>query len=339
MGAQVQQVKTDLVTELTHLGHSVVRACELAAYPRASYYRHHISPARPMAPRIPQRDRYQPAALSDGERGQMLDELDSEEYADASISQVYYCELDKGRYIASRASWYRVARDHAMVGDRRAVAPAKARTIPHLSASGPGQVWSWDICSLKGPHIGQYWSLYVVIDIFSRFVTGWALHAYEDGQLANEMIDAASAIHGPPDRLHSDNGGPMISTPMRTLSKQLGIDLSYSRPKVSNDNPFSESLFKTYQYDLAFPERFETYEEALAYAQWFFNKYNNHHRHSGIAYHTPVNVHNQRTQAIDDIRQTALDEAWKAHPERFSTRPRPPQLPTHAHINPLSQTG
>jgi putative transposase len=340
-------VITEAVEGLTAAGYPLTRACELAGYPRASFYRHHRTARRPRAAVVHQRDRPQPAALSDAERAAILDVLARQEYAAFSVSQVFYRHLDTGCYIASRSTWYRVAREHAMVGDRRRQARGSPRKIPELTATAPGQVWSWDITKLKGPRRGLYWHLYVIVDIYSRYVTGWALHHHEDGGLARELIAAACAGNGGgPGYLHSDNGAAMISRPVSALAGLLGVELSYSRPKVSNDNPYSEALFKTVKYDLAFPEIFDSYEDAAAYCTDFFTAYNHHHRHSGIGFHTPANVHHDRHERVTTARQHVMDQAWAARPERFTTRPRAPRLPARAHINGkthnknnLSQTG
>jgi putative transposase len=344
-------VITALTGELIDLGHPVARACELTGYPRASFYRHHRT-SRPHGPApapVHQRDRHQPAALSLAERAGIVAVLCRAEYAELSICQVFFRHLDTGGYIASLSSWYRVAREHALVGDRRRQARSNPKKIPELVATDPGQVWSWDITKLKGPVRGQYWHLYVIVDIFSRYVTGWALHHYEDGRLAEALITQAVSSNGgqAPQYLHSDNGSAMISKPVTALAALLGVNLSYSRPKVSNDNPYSEALFKTVKYDLTFPETFDSHADALAYCHRFFTAYNTEHRHSGIGYHTPRSVHQGTTAPVDTARQIVLDAAYRAHPERFTTRPAPPRLPQHAHINNkpthkpkhLSQTG
>ncbi len=339
---------TDAAEGLVAVGYSVVRACALSGYPRASFYRHHRT-TRPAPTRavVAQQDRDQPAALDAAERAEILAVLAREEYADLSVGQVFYRHLDTGAYLGSRSTWYRVARQDGQTGDRRRQATAKAKKIPELTATAPNQVWTWDITRLRSPVKGQYWHLYVLVDIYSRYVTGWALHPYEDARLAKDMIETASRANGGgPDYLHSDNGSAMISKQVADLAHDLGVQLSFSRPKVSNDNPFSESLFKTFKYDLAFPEVFATAEDARAYCEAFFTTYNTTHRHSGIGHHTPANVHHARTGPVTAIRRAALDKAWRAHPERFTTRPRPPRLPGRAHINnpikksePLSQAG
>jgi len=322
---------------LIGVGVSVVQACLLTGYPRASFYRHHRPPTAPAGPARPftaHRDRPQTSALSDDERGQILAVLVRPEYAALSVGQAFYRHWDTGQFIASRSSWYRVARDHGQTGDRRRQATANPKKIPELTATAANQVWSWDITKFRTGVRGRYWHLYAIVDIYSRYITGWAVHAYEEDILARDLIaTSAAAHHGGPDYLHSDNGASMKSNAVATLSHMLGTRLSFSRPKVSNDNPYSEAFFKTIKYDLTFPETFTTLAEARAYCDEFFPAYNNHHRHSGIGYHTPANVHYGRTSEISAARRATLDNAWRDHPERFNTRPRPPRLPDRAHIN------
>lgn len=333
-------------------GMSVVAACRLTGYPRASFYRHHRcrSQGQGRVP-VPQRDRHQPAALSPEEVAAIVEVLSCDEYAHCSISQTFYRHLDAGGWIASLATWYRVARAHGLVGDRRrrrSSSGASSRKKPELQADRPGQVWSWDITKLPTPVRGRYLHLYVVMDVYSRYVVGWAVHEREDGRLAQTLIDRAIKSHGVPDYIHSDNGAAMTSTPVSGLAAKLGITLSFSRPKTSNDNPYSEALFKTYKYDLDFPEIFTGTIEAALQCEHFFNTYNTTHCHSGIAHHTPANVHYARTGPIDRARQAILDHAYRMHPERFHYRPTPPRLPETVYINKpehtttttnLSQTG
>ncbi|GAB3536171.1 IS3 family transposase [Arthrobacter tecti] len=312
---------------------SVVRACLLTGYPKASFYRH-CSPPEPKPDPIPQADRYQPAALGDRERAAIIEALGSEEYADFSVCQVFYRAWDDGNYICSRSSWYRVAREHQLTGDRRRQATASPKKIPELTATAPNQVWSWDITKLHGPRRGEYFHLYVITDIYSRFVTGWRLEAWEDGELAKQMVaDAVEGNGKAPQYLHSDNGAAMISQPLSVLLAKLGVDKSFSRPGVSNDNPYSEAFFKTFKYDLRFPGSFETYDQALAFCNWFFYEYNNNHRHSAIGWHTPANMHHRRTTQITTARRQCLDKAWRKNPHRYAHRPKPPGLPGPAHIN------
>ncbi|QYF73006.1 DDE-type integrase/transposase/recombinase [Cryobacterium sp. PAMC25264] len=267
----------------------VVRACALVGYSRASFYRHRSPRARLAAP-IPQKDRHQPATLSTAESAQILALINTPEYEGFSICQAFYRAWDAGVYLASKSSWYRVARAAGQVHERRRQAEGSPKKIPELVATAPSQVWSWDITKLKTTIRGRYFHLYVIMDIYSRRVVGWRLEAYEDGDLAEELIqEAVTANHGvAPNSLHSDNGAAMVSTPVSLLLEKLGVDKSFSRPKVSNDNPYSEALFKTAKYDLAFPEIFDTTDDARAYFDWFFHEYNQNHRHSGIAWNTPT---------------------------------------------------
>ena len=340
-------MKADCVEQLTTIGWPLTRACVCVDYPRASYYRHHRTAKKTTRQPLPQSRRVQPATLTDEERGLILAELSKAEYSSLSVGQVFYRAWDDGRYIASLSSWYRVAADHGMSGDRRRQARANPKKKPELVAHRPGQVWSWDITKLKSPVRGVYWHLYVIVDVYSRYVVAWELQPYEDGRIAETMIGRAIERHGRPDYIHSDNGAAMVSKPVSRISSLLGIELSFSRPHVSNDNPYSEALFKTYKYMLEFPERFDDFEEALAYCQWFFPMYNTEHRHSGIGYHTPENVHYQRTSSVSAKRRSVLEKAYRRNPCRYGQRPRPPRLPGRAHINQpvkkdsadLSQTG
>lgn len=323
-----------------NIGWSTNAGCACVGYPRASFYRHHRTVAKPARSPIPQSQRIQPAALSDDERGQILHELGKDEYSNLSVGQVFYQAWDTGCYIASRSSWYRVAADHGLVGDRRrqSQTPSGPKKKPELVANVPGQVWSWDITKLSTPVRGVYWCLYVIVDVYSRYVIAWELQPYEDGRIARTMIETASKKYGRPDYLHSDNGAPMKSKPVSRLSSLLSIELSFSRPHVSNDNPYSEALFKTCKYMLEFPERFDDFDEAHAYCVWFFAMYNTEHHHSGIGYHTPANVHFRRTSAVTAKRRGLLNKAYRHHPDRYGQRPRPPRLPGRAHINkPIKQ--
>lgn len=260
--------------------------------------------------------------------------LNSDDYANLSVCQAFYRHWDTGHYVASKSSWYRIARTAGQVGDRRRQATGSPKKIPELVATGPNKVWSWDITKLKGPHRGQYFHLYSIIDIYSRKATGWRVEPYEAGELAEELIETAVADNGKrPAYLHSDNGSAMTSQPVSVLLDKLGISKSFSRPHVSNDNPFSEALFKTCKYDLAFPGSFDSIEDAQAWCDWFFHEYNHNHRHSGIGWHTPQNVHHQRTSAVSTIRRHAIEKAWRANPRRFAHRPKPPTLPGRACIN------
>jgi putative transposase len=327
------RIRFDAVVGLLDVGVSTVQACALVGYPRASFYRHRAGD-RPRPVPMPHADRYQPAALSAAERAAVLELLNREEYAPFSICQAFYRAWDDGHYVASKSSWYRVARDAGQVVDRRRQAVGSPKKIPELVATAPSQVWSWDITKLRGPRHGMYYHLYVIVDIYSRMIVGWRVEDTENSALAEQMIaDAVTANTTAPNYLHSDNGSSMISQPVAVLLERLGVAKSLSRPKVSNDNPYSEALFKTVKYDLSFPGAFQTLEDAELFCTWFVHEYNVNHRHSALGWHTPHNVHHGNTTAVTGNRRNSLDRAWRAHPERFKHRPKPPVLPTRAHIN------
>jgi putative transposase len=276
--------------------------------------------------------------LSEDEVQQILDLLHSERFCDSSPAQVYFTLLDEGTYLASESTFYRILRSRDEVRERRRQASHPPRVKPELVARRPNQVWTWDVTKLKGPRKGEYYSLYVVMDIFSRYVVAWVLAPVENGETAKEMIEAALADEGIERQqltIHSDRGAPMTSVPLANLYDMLGVSRSLSRPHVSNDNPYSEAGFKTLKYCPAFPERFGCIEDARSFCRAFFNYYNfEQHRHSGIAYHTPASVHRGTADEIRAQRSLTLDEAFAANPARFNyRRPSPPKLPTVAWIN------
>jgi putative transposase len=275
--------------------------------------------------------------LSEDEVQQILDILHSERFCDSSPAQVYFTLLDEGTYLASESTFYRILRSRDEVRERRRQATHPTRVKPELVARKPNQVWTWDVTKLKGPSKGEYYSLYVVMDIFSRYVVAWVLAPVENGETAKEMIEAALADEGIERQqltIHSDRGAPMTSAPLANLYDMLGVSRSLSRPHVSNDNPYSEAGFKTLKYCPAFPERFGCIEDARSFCRAFFSFYNLEHRHSGIAYHTPASVHRGTADEVRTQRSRTLDEAFAANPARFNyRRPSPPKLPTVAWIN------
>ena len=309
-------------------------ACVATGRSRATTYR------RRRGPRVTvRRPRPTPPnKLSDAEVAQILQVLRSPRFVDASPAQVYFTLLDEGVYLASESSFYRILRAHDSTRERRRQATHPPRTRPELVAHGPLAVWSWDITKLRGPQRGLYYDLYVVIDIFSRYVVAWCVAPSEDGELAKELIADAVARHRvPPGQLtiHADRGSSMTSNPVTELLTFLGVGRSHSRPHVSNDNPYSEAGFKTLKYCPAFPDRFGSIEDARAFCAAFFEHYNHVHRHSGIALHTPASVHYGTAAEVRAQRQSTLDAAYAANPVRFRHRPpTAPQLPKVAWINP-----
>ena len=230
---------------------------------------------------------------------------------------------------------YRLLRERGQSGERRAQATHPAKKKPELIAEAPNQVWSWDITKLKGPARGIYYLLYVILDIFSRKVIGWEIWPTENGTLAKEFIARAIEANSgiAPGAIHADRGTSMTSNTVAGLLAVLGIDQSHSRPHVSNDNPYSESQFKTLKYCPAFPGQFGSIEDARVFCAPFFDYYNHHHRHSGIAMHTPASVHDGTAVKIHARRVATLHAAYLARPERFRSRPYPPSLPARAWIN------
>jgi putative transposase len=308
----------------------VKRACQLLGKSRATHYRR----CRPKPSRT-RRSRPRPAnALSPVEREGVLSLLRSPGFVDKAPAQVWATLLDGGSYLCSESTMYRILREHGEVRERRRQATHPAMTRPELVATAPGQVLSWDITKLKGPDRGVYYQLYVMIDIFSRYVVGWTVAATETAQLAEAFIADVIAAHGAPQAVHADRGTSMTSKPVAQLLVDLGVARSHSRPRVSNDNPYSEAQFKTLKYCPAFPERFGSIQDARVFCETFFTHYNHAHRHSALGLHTPASVHFGTAADIRANRAVVLDAAYTRNPERFGKPPTPPKLPTAAWINP-----
>ena len=309
---------------------SVKHACELMGRARGSHYRAKQPRVHGPAPRRPA----PPNALTADEQAQVLGVLTSERFCDKSVTQTWATLLDEGTYLCSMSTMHRILRCHGAAGERRHQATHPARKKPELLATGPGQIWSWDITKLRGPGRGVWFQLYVVLDIFSRYVVAWTVQNTEDSEIAKTMLEEAMGVHGIPTAVHADRGTSMTSKPVAQLLLDLGVDRSHSRPRVSNDNPYSEAAFKTLKYAPVFPEAFGSLADARAFCEAFFTYYNHEHRHSGIGLHTPASVHHGTATEIRAQRQTTLDAAHSAHPERFGhRRPQAPKLPTAAWIN------
>jgi putative transposase len=313
-----------------------VRACRAVGQPRASWYRRHRqSPPPPRPPRpVPAP---QPRALQATERQQVLEVLHAERFWDTAPASVYATLLDEGSYLASVSTMYRLLRAHGETGDRRRHATHPAKVKPELLATGPNQCWSWDITKLAGPARWTWYYLYVILDIYSRYVVGWMVAAREAAVLAERLLADTLAAQGvAPGRLtiHADRGTSMTSKPVAMLLADLGVTRSHARPHVPDDNPYSESQFKTLKHHPTFPDRFGCIQDARSFCQTFFGWYNHAHHHSGIALLTPADVHFGRAEQITSARATVLDGAYAAHPERFVRKPpTPPRLPEQVWIN------
>jgi putative transposase len=262
--------------------------------------------------------------------------LNSDRFCDLAPAQVYASLLDDGIYLCSIPTMYRLLRARAEVRERRRHARHPAAVRPELVATAPGQVWSWDITKLRGPYKWTWYYLYVILDVYSRYAVGWAVAARETAALAEALIAECLHVedidHGQL-TIHADRGTSMTSKPVALLLADLGVTRSHSRPHVSNDNPYSESQFKTLKYFPAFPERFSGLEHARRFTDGFFEHYNHRHHHTGLALLTPADVHHGHADTVIAARQTVLDAAYRRQPERFRRPPLAPHLPPAVYIN------
>lgn len=291
----------------------VKAACAAFEVPRATVYRRRT--LHVIVPRGPSW-----RALSSEERLEVLRVLYDPRFVDASPAEVQAALLDEGLHLASVSTMYRILRSQHAVRERRTVRRHPSYTKPELVARGPNQVWSWDITKVRGPERRVWFHLYVILDIFSRKVVGWMLAGHESGSLAEQFIAETLSNEGVvrgPLTLHSDRGTSMRSKTVAELLADIGVTKSHSRPRTSNDNPFSESQFKTMKYCPFFPGNFASLAEGREFFRLFFAWYNEEHHHSGIAMLTPATVHSGQVGAVVAVRQAALDAAWEAHPERF----------------------
>lgn len=301
--------------QLAGAGVTTRDAARATGIARASAERDRRRPSPMLAP-----PRQAPAnALSLAERDRILQLLNSAEFVDAAPAQVFAALLDQGVYVGSIATMYRLLREHRQVKERRRLARHPARQRPELVADGPRQVFSWDITKLAGPVKGSYFDAYVMIDIYSRYIVGVRVHARESGPLAEAMMREVFDVHGVPHVVHADRGTSMTSKSVADLLEDLAVTRSHSRPKTSNDNPYSEAWFKTLKYAPVFPDRFASLADARSFMTNFVTWYNHAHRHSGIGLHTPADVHHGRHHSVRAAREDTLAAARTAHPHRFST--------------------
>jgi putative transposase len=311
----------------------VVPACQALGVSRATFYRRQRPAPGHQQPRpTPAR------ALCKSERKQVLDVLVSPRFVDRSPAEVVATLLDDGKYLCSERTMYRVLAANQPVRERRNQREHPPYTKPELLATGPNQVWSWDVTKLLGPKKWTYFYLYVLLDIFSRYVVGWMVADRENSALAGRLIEETCQKQGVEPQvltLHSDRGAPMTSKCTAQLLADLGVTRSLSRPQVSDDNPFSEAQFKTLKYYPGFPSRFPDQQQAIVFCRSFFPWYNIEHRHGGIAMLTPEAVHHGRAAAVLAQRQRTLEAARADHPERFVRGiPKPSPLPEAVWINP-----
>jgi putative transposase len=277
-------------------------------------------------------------ALNEAEKTQVRDTLNSERFVDDAPREVFATLLDEGRYLCSVSTMYRTLRENQEVQERRNQLRHPVFAKPELLATSPNQVWTWDITKLLGPVKWTYYYLYVLLDLFSRFVVGWMIAPRESTELAQQLISQSCTrqnIHPQQLTIHADRGAAMIAKSLAALLIDLGVNESHSRPHVSNDNPFSESQFKTMKYKPTYPDRFGSLPDARCWAQTFFPWYNFEHHHSGIGLMTPAAVHFGQAAQLLQNRQGVLQQAYTLHPQRFVKGvPRPPSFPTAVWINP-----
>jgi putative transposase len=326
------------ITTVTTAGETSA-LCASVGVARASFYRRQ----QPTAVAGPRRARTpSPRALAPAERQAVLDVLHSDRFLDQSPAEVHATLLEEQTYLCSTRTMYRVLAAAGEVRERRDQARHPAYARPELVATAPNQIWSWDITKLKGPVAYLYFSLYVILDLFSRSVVGWMVAAQESARLAERLIAATcekQRIAPHQLTIHADRGAPMRSKLVAELFTDLGIVASHSRPRVSNDNPFSEAQFRTFKYRPEFPERFGSIQDARAICHALFGWYNDAHHHSSLRYLTPADVHYGRAATILEARHRTRLAAYAAHPERFvQGPPRRETLPEAVWINAPTKT-
>jgi putative transposase len=292
----------------------LVAACDALGVARATYYRDSNAEEKPKKKAISAR------GLGENERAEVLAVLHEPRFVDLAPTEVYATLLEEGRYLCAVRTMYRILAENSEVRERRDQLRHPIYTKPELLATAPNQLWSWDITKLLGPVKWTYFHLYVIMDVFSRYVVGWLIAERESATLAEKLIHETckrQQIAREKLTLHADRGSSMKSKPVALLLSDLGVTKTHSRPHVSNDNPYSEAHFKTMKYRPEFPGRFGSLEDARSHSVDFFRWYNDEHYHSGLALFTPADVHHQRVDARIIERQAALDAAFAAHPERF----------------------
>lgn len=310
-------------------------ACEALGVPRSTGYRWRRPPVQGCPPPRPRPAR----ALSEEERGEVLDVLCSKRFVNQAPTTVHARLLDEDqRYLCHPRTMYRVLHESRAVRERRSQAKHPHYAKPELLATAPNQVWTWDVTWLRGPERYVYYPLYVIIDLFSRFNPGWLLAHEENGELAKQLITETcerQEVDPGTLTLHADRGPVPRGKTVKQLLVDLDVTRSFSRPRISNDNPFSEAEFRTLKYGPEYPNRFSGFDHAREFCKRFFPWYNNEHRHSGIAYFAPADVHYGRTADLLAMRQAVMDDAYACNPNRFSGgAPRVPAPPKAVWINP-----
>ena len=317
------------------------KACEALAVCRNTLRNqlHRKTFCGPPKPAADRRKVQQKRALSTEERQAVLSLMNSEEYGNQPPAEIYYDLLDQGRYLCSISTMHRLLRSKDLQGERRVQRPPQSHAIPRLHARAANEVWTWDITKLPTSRRGEYLSLYVVMDLFSRYIVAWMLSRKENSALARQLILEASQRYDIPSdtlTIHQDRGAPMTAHCYLDLLSELAITASHSRPRVSNDNPMSESQFKTLKYQPDYPGRFADYAHAQRWCQDYVRWYNEKHHHSALNGFTPHQVFTGEYQELARRQQAALNEAYRHHPERFVQGPPLVKMPPEdVYINPV----
>lgn len=323
-----------LETRGTHLSLSPV--CRFLSVNRSSIYAR-LKP-RPNRRKTGRQFTVQPRALTPAEKQTVLDILNSDEYADQPPAQVYQSLLEKGVYLCSISTMHRLLKEKGLNGDRRAQRQPRSHAVPRLAASRVNEVWTWDITKLPTERRGEYLSLYVVMDLYSRFIIAWMLSRKENSALAQQLMREAHERYQltAPLTIHQDRGAPMTAHAYLDLLSELQITASHSRPRVSNDNPHSESQFKTMKYQPDYPKRFQDIGHARSWCEDYVHWYNVEHHHSGLAGFTPEQVYTARVKSIGKLKQQAIDNQYALHPERFvKGHPKVAMPDKRVYINPV----
>lgn len=331
-----------LALSLVEKGGRPLEVCTALGVPRATFYRHRS----PSQDRVPG-PRHRPAnRLSDQENTKILETMHEEEYIDLCPREIVPKLADKGVYLGSIRTFYRILSRHQEVQERRLQARRPAIAAPVLEATRPNQVWTWDITRLAGPYQGKWYFLYMMLDLYSRYVVGWMVAERENARLAQRFIRETVNKHIPKGQkltMHSDRGSPMTAGTTQELMMLLGVTCSYSRPRTSNDNPYSEATFRTTKYHWTMPSFFPTKEAAIGHLDQFMTWYNEDHMHSGLNLLTPSTVHHGRVDRVVAARQKVMNAAYQAHPERFArgipnVRKNPPKVGINARMKAVQVT-
>lgn len=317
----------------------MAKACQVLGLNRSTVYQWRKAPAANDDSLRSRKHCPQPRALSEPERQNVRDTLHSEEYCDQPPHEVYYELLEQGQYLCSISTMHRLLRDTNCAGERRQQRPAQHHAIPRLEAKSPNEVWSWDITKLATQRRGVYLCLYVVMDLFSRYVVAWMLSRKENGALAKQLMEESLQRYGIKEgelTIHQDRGSPMIAHSYLDLMSEMGVTSSHSRPRVSNDNPFSESQFKTAKYQPDYPGKFDSIEHGRQWCEKYFEWYNFSHHHSSLEGFTPAQIFTGQHNALNAVRQQTLKNQYNLHPERFvKGQPQTRMPPGSVFINPI----